>query len=138
MVLPLTGDRTPFPFLSTPFNELEGVFSPDGNWVAYQSNESGRFEVYVRPFPGPGGQSVVSTGGGNSPRWRPDGKELYYLAPDARLMAATVVTQGATLTPGTPEALFQTHITQGTNRQQYDVARDGRFLINTELERTSH
>jgi Tol biopolymer transport system component len=142
MVLPVAytekpGDRKPFPFLSTPFNEQQGVFSPDGKWVAYQSDESGRFEVYVRPFPGPGGQSQVSTGGGNSPRWRKDGRELYYLAPDLKLMAAAVVTQGATFTPGTPEALFQTHVTRATNKQQYDVARDGKFLINTDLADTS-
>ena len=139
MVLPLAdnqkpGDRKPFPFLRTPFNEQQGAFSPDGKWVAYQSDESGRFEVYVRPFPGPGGQWQVSTAGGSSPRWRADGKELYYLAPDLKLMAAAVVTQGASITPGTPEALFQTHIVVAPQKQQYDVARDGRFLINTELE----
>ena len=134
MVLPLTGDRKPFPFLSTPNNEGQGVFSPDGRWVAYQSNESGRNEVYVRPFPGPGGLWQVSTGGGISPRWRADGKELYYIAPDAKLMAVGVVVQGGTFTPGTPEALFPTHITPGTFKQQYDIARDGRFLINTEVE----
>jgi Tol biopolymer transport system component len=76
MVLPLAGDRKPFPFLSTPFNEEQGVFSPDGKWVAYASNESGRFEVYVRPLAGPGGQWRISPGGGNSPRWRADGKDL--------------------------------------------------------------
>jgi Tol biopolymer transport system component len=75
MVLPLFGDRKPFAFLSTPFDERQGVFSPDGRWVAYQSNESGRFEIYVRTFPGTGGQWQVSTGGGNSPRWRADAKE---------------------------------------------------------------
>jgi len=137
MVLPLTDDRKPFPFVSTPFNEQQGVFSPDGKWVAYQSDQSGRSEIYVRPFPGPGGESQVSTGGGVSPRWRPDGKELYYIAPDFKLMAVAVVVQGASFSPGTPAALFQTHITQATNRQQYDVARDGRFLINTTLADTS-
>jgi len=137
MVLPLTGGRKPFPFLSTPFNKAQGVFSPDGKWVAYQSNESGRFEVYARPFPGPGGQWQVSTGGGGSPRWRADGKELYYLAPDNKLMAVVVKAQGAALAAGTPEALFQTHMPVGVNRQQYDVARDGRFLINTELQDNS-
>jgi len=95
MVLPVAdnqkpGDRKPYAFLSTPFNEQGGVFSPDGRWVAYQSNESGRDEIYVRPFPGPGGQWQVSTAGGSDPRWRPDGKELYYLAPDLKLMAAAV------------------------------------------------
>jgi Tol biopolymer transport system component len=137
MVLPLTGDRKPIPFLTTPSNEQQGVFSPDGKWVAYQSNESGRFDVYVRAFPLPGGQWQVSTGGGTSPRWRADGKELYYVAPDAKLMAVTVKTQEATFAPGTPAALFQTHMAQGLNKPQYDVARDGRFLINTELESNS-
>jgi Tol biopolymer transport system component len=137
MILPLTGDRKPFPFLSTPFSEQEGVFSPDGKWVAYQSNESGRNEVYVRPFPGPGGQWQVSTGGGTMPRWRADGKELYYLAPDDKLMAVAAVVQGATFAPGAPEVLFQTHIAAGAVKQQYDVARDGRFLVNTEFEDTS-
>jgi len=79
----------------------------------------------------------VSAGGGHSPRWRADGKELYYLAPDLKLMAAKVVVQGATFTAVTPESLFQTHINQATNRQQYDVARDGRFLILTDLPDTS-
>jgi serine/threonine protein kinase len=143
MVLPLapdqkTTDRKPFAFLSTPFNEQEGVFSPDGKWVAYQSNESGRDEIYVRPFPGPGGQWQVSTGGGMSPRWRADGKELYYLAPDDKLMAAPVVAQGGTFAPGTPEALFQTRAaSNAAARQPYDVARDGRFLIATQAENES-
>jgi Tol biopolymer transport system component/predicted Ser/Thr protein kinase len=142
MVLPLardqkTPDGKPYAFLSTPFNEQNGVFSPDGKWVAYQSNESGRDEIYARPFLGPGGQWQVSTQGGRMPRWRADGKELYYLAPDQKLMAAGVTVQGASLRPGTPEALFQTHVTVNPNRQAYDVGRDGRFLIVTELESAS-
>lgn len=146
MVLPISdtqkpGDRKPFPFVSTPFREQQGSFSPDGKWVAYQSIESGRFEIYVRPFPGPGGQWQVSTGGGTSPRWRADGKELYYLAPDDELMAVPVMTQStaqaATITPGTPAALFRAHMVEGSQKPQYDVARDGRFLINTELESAS-
>ena len=145
MVLPMTGtgDREPFAFLSTPFNEAQGVFAPDGTWVAYQSNESGRNEIYVRPFPGPGGQWQISTGGGTSPRWRKDGKELYYLSPDNKMMAVPVAiqrtAQGGTFVPGTPTALFQTHIglAPGTNKPNYDVARDGRFLINTALDDTS-
>jgi Tol biopolymer transport system component len=142
MVLPMTEDqktrqRKPFPFISTPFNEQSGAFSPDGKWVAYQSNESGRNEIYVRPFPGPGPQWQVSTGGGISARWRKDGKELYYIGPDYKLRAVAASTQGGTFVPGTPEALFQTHIPQvGGARPQYDVARDGRFLIDTELQDT--
>jgi Tol biopolymer transport system component len=137
MVLPLTGDRKPFPFLSTPVNEQQGAFSPAGKWVAYQSDESGRNEVYVRPFPGPGGQWQISAGGGTSPRWRADGKELYYVAPDGKLMAAAITAHGTTFVHETPAALFQAHMPQVPLRPQYDVARDGRFLINTELENTS-
>jgi serine/threonine-protein kinase len=103
--------------------------------VAYQSNESGRPEIYVRPFPGPGGQWQVSTAGGIAPRWRPDGKELYYISPDSTLMAAPILVTGTALEPGLPTALFQPRIALGGaavagTRQQYDVAPDGRFLIN--------
>lgn len=134
MILPLFGDKKPYPFLSTPFNEMQGVFSPDGKWVAYQSNESGRNEIYVRPFPGPGGQWQISTLGGTSPRWRSDGRELYFLAPDNKLMAAAAAAQSGTFVPGTPEVLFQAHPASGVNKPQYDVSHDGRFLINTELQ----
>jgi serine/threonine protein kinase len=141
MVLPLGADRKPFPFLSTQFNENQGVFSPDGKWVAYQSNESGRFEIYVRPFPGPGGQWQVSTGGGTMPRWSKEGRvgnyELFYLAPDRKMMAVAATSQGGTFVPGMPEVLFQTRAVLAVNRQSYDVARDGRFLINIDLQDTS-
>ena len=151
-VLPLDGNHQPWVFLKTPFDERVGQFTPDGRWVAYMSNESGRYEIYVRPFVAPaasastdgatgrraGAQWQVSTVGGIFPRWRPDGKELYYLGPDGQMMAAPIAATGATLEPGTPVALFQTHIVGGAafNRQgrQYDVARDGRFLINTVLD----
>jgi Tol biopolymer transport system component len=136
--LPLDGDRKPVAFLSTPFDERSGVFSPDGKWVAYQSNESGRLEIYVRPFPGPGGQWQISTAGGIQPRWSRDGKALYYIDPDGKLMAATVAVKGAALEPGVPAVLFQTRIwgggTNAGNKQQYDVASDGRFLINITAE----
>jgi eukaryotic-like serine/threonine-protein kinase len=137
MVLPLTGDRKPFPFLSTQFSEQLGAFSPDGRWVAYQSDESGRDEIYVRAFPGPAVQWQISVRGGRSPRWRVDGKELYYLTPDDKLMAVPI-TRSATFASGTAEALFQTQIAGGVPKQQYDVARDGRFLINTELQGASN
>jgi dipeptidyl aminopeptidase/acylaminoacyl peptidase len=138
-VLPMDGDRKPFPFLTTSFDTRWGQFSPDGRWVAYHSNESGRNEIYARPFPGPGGQSTVSTSGGVYPRWSPDGKELFYLAPDGRLMAAQVAVTGTTLKAAAPVALFQTRIVGGGasivgSRQQYDVASDGRFLINVTTE----
>ena len=149
-IVPMVGDRTPSLFLKTLFREVLGEFSPDGRWVAYQSNESGRDEVYVRPFVPPldpngaaatapataGGQWQVSTGGGIQPAWRRDGKELYYLNPEGAMMAAPITT-GATLSPGAPVVLFPTRVVgggadTGTGRQ-YDVAPDGRFLINTEL-----
>jgi Tol biopolymer transport system component len=136
-VLPLEGSRAPFAFLKTEANELWGQFAPDGRWIAYQSNETGRFEIYLRPFPGRGGQILVSTGGGVYPRWSRDGKELYYIAPDGRMMAVSIRTTSATAEPAVPTALFQTRKVGGglnvTSRgHQYDVAPDGRFLINVE------
>jgi Tol biopolymer transport system component len=140
-VLPLDGSGKPFTFLKTEANELWGQFSPDGRWVAYQSNETGRFEIYVRAFGGPDGQTLVSTGGGVYPRWSHDGKELYYIAPDARLMAVSIRAAGATIEAGAPSALFQTRKVGGglnvINRgHQYDVAPDGRFLVNVEADTT--
>ena len=149
-VLPMVGERTPAVFLKTPFREGYPAFSPDGHWVAYQSNESGRPEVYVRPFvpplppaPGgpptalPGGQWQVSTAGGITPLWRPDGKALYYLNPAGEMMAAPMTVAGGAPEPGAPVRLFLTRILGGgvdtQIGRQYDVARDGRFLINTEL-----
>jgi serine/threonine protein kinase/Tol biopolymer transport system component len=118
---------------------LWGQFSPDGRWVAYPSNGSGRFEIYARPFSGPGAPVPVSTSGGIHARWSLDGKELFYIAPDGKLMAASITVKGATLVAGTPVALFQTRIVGGgVNspglRQQYDVDQKGRFLINVESE----
>jgi serine/threonine protein kinase/Tol biopolymer transport system component len=143
-VLPMEGERKPFLFLKTNFEERRGQFSPDGHWVAYMSNESGRYEIYVRPFSGTpsgraaGGQWQVSTSGGMSPRWRLDGKELYYIALDGKLMAAPITAGGATIEPGTPVALFQMRIYGGGTEPavgtQYDASADGRFLINTVLE----
>lgn len=146
-VLPMDGDRKPWVFLKTRFDERWGQFSPDGRFVAYMSDESGRTEIYVRPFARPtsgaaasaAGQWQVSTAGGLFPRWRPDGKELYYVGPNGDMMAAPITTTGTTmLPPGAPVALFPTRIVGGdidnTNGPQYDVARDGRFLINTLLD----
>jgi eukaryotic-like serine/threonine-protein kinase len=133
--LPLEGPCEPFPFVVTQYESDNGQFSPDGRWVAYQSNESGRVEVYVQPFPGPGGKWMVSIGGGIAPRWRRDGKELFYIAPDDRLMAVPVRDSGGTLKAGAPVALFQTRIVYGGSsirqKHQYAVAPTGRsFLIN--------
>jgi serine/threonine protein kinase/Tol biopolymer transport system component len=141
--LPLTGEPKPFPVVQTMFDERAGQFSPDDRWIAYQSNESGQFEIYIRSFPGIGGQLEVSTRGGTQPRWRPDGKELYYVAPDARLMAVPVTASdgGQTLDPGAPVPLFPTRLASGANvvtgRSQYMVAPDGQFLLNAVVDESS-
>jgi len=89
-VLPVSGDKKPFPFLKTPFEERNGQFSPDGKWIAYQSNESGRFEIYAQPFPGPGRKFQISGNGGAQPRWNKNGKEIFYVSLDGKMMAASV------------------------------------------------
>jgi dipeptidyl aminopeptidase/acylaminoacyl peptidase len=134
-ILPLDGKQKPSVFLNSKFEERQAQFSPDGRWVAYASDESARFEVYLRPFPASNGQFQVSTSGGTAPRWRRDGKELYYIAPDGKLMAVTMATTGRTPVMSAPVALFQPHILHGGAtiigiQAQYDVAPDGRFLIN--------
>jgi Tol biopolymer transport system component len=133
--------HVPKVFLATAANEMWGQFSPDGRWIAYQSNETGRFEIYLRPFPGPGAAIPISTAGGVYVRWARDGKELYYLAPDATMMAVPIRRTPNTLSADAPVALFKTRrVGGGVNvigfGHQYDVAPDGRFLINVEPEGT--
>ena len=128
-VLPMGADHTPVPFLQTPFAELRGVFSPDGRFMAYQSNESGRAEVYVQSFPGPGGKWQISSGGGIEPFWRGDGKELFYRAADRSLMAVDIQA-GAGLEVGTPHALFPGRFDLLSGRNHYQPSADGqRFLV---------
>jgi eukaryotic-like serine/threonine-protein kinase len=127
-ILPLTGDRTARPFMATPALEPLGRFSPNGRYVAYQSDETGRFEIYVATFPGPASRWPISQNGGVEPRWSRDGKELFYFAPDNRLMAAQVKSDGATFDVGAIQPLFQARSMGFTYR--YDVANDGkRFLV---------
>ncbi|HET9387292.1 MAG TPA: protein kinase [Gemmatimonadales bacterium] len=134
-VLPLTGDdRKPFPFLNTEASEGTGVFSPDGRWIAYRSNQTGgRFEVYVasfRPGGGGGGQRQISTTGGSAPRWPRDSKELVYVGPANTLMSAAVSVEAERVDVGAVKKLFQVHPV--TPRYFYDVSPDGqRFLVNT-------
>jgi eukaryotic-like serine/threonine-protein kinase len=113
-----------------------GQFSPDGRWVAYASNESGRWEVYVTSFPDGRGKWQVSTAGGSQPRWRGDGKELFYLASDSKIMAVPI-TGGTNFDPGSPVPLFQAiprEMGATTELAEYDVTRDGqRFLVNTQV-----
>jgi len=126
----------------TSFDERDGQFSPDGKWVAYQSDESGRFEIYVQPFPGPGGRERISTNGGAQVRWRHDGKELFYVALDGMLTAVPmqIDSERHAITAGAPVSLFRTHIGGAVQsvvfeRQQYMVAPDGqRFLMNTIID----
>ena len=135
-VLPLTGARKPTALQQTPFSETRGRFSPDGRWIAYQSNESGRAEVYVASLAAAGGKWQISTTGGGFPRWRRDGSEIFYLAADNRLMAASVNGRGSSFEVGMVTPLFLTRAPAGG--YQYDVSADGqRFLVNSVREADS-
>jgi Tol biopolymer transport system component/predicted Ser/Thr protein kinase len=123
------GDKKPVPFLQTEFIEALGVFSPDGKWVAYQSDESGTFEIYVQTFPSTGAKWQVSKSGGTNAKWRRDGKELFYLSADGKMTVVEVKTS-ATFQRGSPQPLFEVRGTDFFGR--YAVTRDGqRFLITT-------
>ena len=134
MTLP---ERVIKPLIQASWTVRDAQFSPDGRWIAYASNETGKMEIYVSPFPNVNGKWQVSTGGGQEPRWRGDGKELFYLSPDGKIMAAQV-TSGASFAAGPPVALFQTHRRQPLSSQDtysYDVSQDGqRFLVATRLD----
>ncbi len=147
-VAPVSGDRKPLLVVQSDFPKHQGQFSPDGKWIAYTSFEPGSNQVYVQRFAesgsadqAPGGRWQISTAGGSHPRWRRDGRELFYLAPDRRLMAVEVKT-GATFEVGAPRALFAADVsapgavgTPGLLAYQYDVSADGqRFLMNALLE----
>src|SRR5260370_27216602 len=109
-LLPLFGDQKPFPFLQTEFNERDGRFSPDGRWIAYASDESSTWQVYVHSFPASGGKWLVSTNGGYFPAWRRDGKELFYVSADKKMMAVEVKGEGATFERGVPKVLFDMRV----------------------------
>jgi eukaryotic-like serine/threonine-protein kinase len=137
--LPTQPIGTPFPVVQTEFEEGGGQFSPDGKWIAYQSDQSGRPEIYLQPFPGRGARILISTAGGTQVRWPRDGKELFYIALDGRLMAVPIRTlaDGSAPKAGTPVPLFATRIFGGLPgqdhyRHEYMVSRDGqRFLMNS-------
>ena len=136
-VLPLFGDRRPIPVAS---GALRGRFSPDGRWVAYESDESGRNEIYVQTFPDLARKVQVSTGGGTAPVWRGDGRELFFRSPDDRLMVVRISSSGPQIETGTPSVLFA--LPAGPNRAGssawYAASRDGqRFLVNTFVEGAS-
>jgi Tol biopolymer transport system component/predicted Ser/Thr protein kinase len=125
------------PFLRTPFNESVPAFSPDGHWLAYISDESGRYEIYVQPYPGPGGKWQISTEGGTEPVWNRSGRELFYRS-DNKMMAVDIATQPG-FAAGKPRMLFEgPYLPTGTTIQNYDVSPDGqRFLMLKADEQTS-
>ena len=142
-VLPLSGDTKPAVLVRTEFNEIRPRVSPNGRWVAYESNESGRPEIYVTSFPSPAGKWQISAAGGSWPRWRRDGREIYYVSPDNKLMAAAVGSSGTEFQVGAVESLFdirpRTANFRGFAPPLYDVTADGqRFLVNTMLEESSN
>jgi Tol biopolymer transport system component/predicted Ser/Thr protein kinase len=134
-VLPLFGDRKPFPYLQTEFNEIYARLSPNGQWLAYTSNESRRNEIYIQTFPTPGGKWQVSTNGGERSIWSRDGKELYFLGADGKMMAVEIKA-GTRFEAGLPKALFDVRFPGGN--AWYDVGPDGRFLIPIPIEQTAN
>jgi Tol biopolymer transport system component len=136
-VLDLEGEPNPRPFIRTPFIEIRARFSPDGRWVAYQSNESGQGEIYVQAFPGPGGKWQISTAGGGEPQWGPDGSELFYRSPERQMMRVEVQT-GEAFEAGIPEPLFAASLRPITINNRYLVSPDGqRFLLLSSLVQDS-
>ena len=130
---PLFGDRKPFPYLQTEFDETYAKLSPNGKWLAYNSDETKQNEIYVQTFPAPGGKWQVSINGGTRPVWSRDGKELYFFEGDRKLMAVQV-NGDATFGAGVPKALFE--LINRTN-STYDVGNDGRFLMPVVLQNST-
>jgi len=137
-VLSLSGAGRPSQFVEGPTNEVQGRFSPNQRWIAYASDESGKFEVYVRPFPAQNTQSTtISIAGGMQPEWRRDGKELFYISADGKLMAVPVISDQSAFTAGAPAALFDVEVPEPTApySTDYAVTADGRrFLVNTVVD----
>jgi eukaryotic-like serine/threonine-protein kinase len=139
--LPVTEDKKPIPLLNSEFNEIEGTVSPDGRWLAYASDESGSYEVYVQPF-GPTsskpatGKWQISIGGGSDPHWRGDGREMFYVAPNRKIMAVAVKTDGDGFVPSPPQSLFDMRFSvDDLGVSRYAVSADGqRFLIAADPE----
>lgn len=132
-ILPMLGDRQPFPYLATEFVESHAQFSPDGRWIAYGSDESGRAEIYIQSFPMGNGKWQVSTAGGDQPQWRGDGKELFYIATDRTLMSVKIG-GGSSLDVGRAEPLFPTALPitgLSDDKNNYVPTQDGqRFVMN--------
>jgi len=133
LAIPLSGDRKPFDVARTPAMDWGGRVSPDGRWIAYASSESRRTEIYVQSFPTAGPRLQISVGGGEEPRWRADGRELYYRAPDSRLMAVSIAPAATTLEPSAPRVLFPL-----PSAEAYEPSPDGqRFLVARTISEAS-
>jgi len=133
-VRPMSGDHPPTPVAQSRFVENNGVFAPNGRWIAFDSDESGRTEVYVVPFPDLKGRWQVSASGGREARWRGDGKELFFIGPDSEIMAAEIEEDGATIKIGAVKTLFKPVLAQ-IQGGQYAISKDGeRFLVNVAVE----
>ncbi len=130
---PLVSSAKAYPLLQGPSDLREPRISPDGNWIAYESNETRRYEIYVQAFPAGTGRRQVSVDGGTRARWSRDGRELYFIGADGDLMAAGLVRKGSSLESGVPKMLFAARLTGASG---YDVAKDGRFLIPVATEQT--
>jgi Tol biopolymer transport system component/tRNA A-37 threonylcarbamoyl transferase component Bud32 len=133
-MLELNGDRSPRPLIATPINEVQGRVSPNRKWIAYSSDESGRFQVYVRAFPSAANLLPISPAGGMQPEWRSDGRELFYVSSDRKLMAVPVATEGDTFSAGVPRPLLDVDLPEPTAPfvGDYAVSADGqRFLLNS-------
>ena len=136
LVLPLEGEGKPEAFLRTPYSETSPVFSPDGHWLAYRSNESGRQEIYVQPFPATSAKWQISTGGGEEAVWAQSGEELFYRSGE-KMMAVDITTE-PTFTHGTPQLLFEGEYLAYGPRAMYDLTSDGqKFLMLKESEEES-
>jgi len=136
-VLPMQGERKPYPLFRSLADDRYPRFSPNGRWVAYRSNESGRNQIYVIPSQVSGGKWQLSSAGGEWPVWRADGRELYYVAPDSEVTAVAVREEGSTLEFDTPRPLFHANILGGYG-ERYGAAADGqRFLVLVQKQEAS-
>jgi Tol biopolymer transport system component len=136
-VIPMSGDHKAYPLITNDFNNTYSQFSPDGHWVAYDSNESGRDEIYAVAFPNPTARFQISTTGGANAQWRADGKELFYTDADNKIMAVDIASHGDALQIGTPHALWAPRL-QAVN-PPYATTEGKRFLVNElPLQSTSH
>jgi hypothetical protein len=139
MILPMEGDEAsgwkpgkPMAFLSTPFNESEPMFSPDGRWIAYESNESGPNEVYVRPFPGPSGKWLISTEGGTSPTWSRTRPEIVYASLDNRLMVASYTVKGDAFQADKPRVWSERRFMERSPFRSFGLHPDGERVVLAE------